>query len=166
MKIGTLGDKMKIIKIETIRISEHPNLIWVKIHTNEGAIGLGESWFGAEAIEADIHTRIAPIVLGQDPQKIETIYSLMRPYVGFFGTGTEMRALSAIDVAIWDINAQLHNVPLYDLLGGKTRPKIKVYNTCAGPNYVSKNADVRPENFGTNKTINKKSTVFLSLIHI
>ena len=48
MKIGTLGnEKMKITKIETIRIPEHPNLIWIKIHTDEGIIGLGESWFGA-----------------------------------------------------------------------------------------------------------------------
>ena len=164
MRIGILGnEKMKITKIETIRIPEHPNLIWIKIHTDEGITGLGESWFGAEAIEADIHSRIASIIIGKDPKKIENIYSLMRPYVGFFGTGVEMRALSAIDVAIWDINAQIHNVPLYDLLGGKTRPKIKVYNTCAGPNYVSKNADVRPENFGTHKTESKNYRVFEDL---
>ena len=101
---------MKIIKIETLRIPEHPNIIWIKIHTDEGIVGLGESWFGAEAIEADIHTRIAPIIIGMDPQKIENLYSLMRPYVGFSGTGTEMRAISAIDVAIWDINAKFQNI--------------------------------------------------------
>ena len=87
----------------------------------------------------------------------------MRPYVCFSGTGTEMRAISAIDVAIWDINAKFQNIPLYDLLGGKTRSKIKVYNTCAGPNYVSKNADVRPENFGTHKVVTKNSEVFEDL---
>ena len=133
---------MKITKIETIRIPEHPNLIWVKIHTNEGLSGIGETWFGAEAVEADIHSRIAPIIINQDPTTIELIYSKMRPYIGFFGTGAEMRALSAIDVALWDLNAKILNVPLYQVLGGQTRTSIKVYNTCAGPSYVSKNADV------------------------
>ena len=66
---------MKITKIETIRIPEHPNLIWIKIHTDEGITGLGESWFGAEAIEADIHSRIAPIIIGKDPKKIENIFN-------------------------------------------------------------------------------------------
>ena len=154
---------MKIIKIETIRIPKHPNLIWIKVFTDEGICGLGESWFGAEAVEADIHSRIAPIIIGKDPKKIESIYSLMRPYVGFFGTGSEMRALSATDVAIWDINAKIHGMPLYDLLGGKTRSKIKVYNTCAGPNYVSQNADVRPNNFGTNKIGNNNHRIFEDL---
>ena len=127
---------MKITKIETIRIPEHPNLIWVKIHTNEGLYGIGETWFGAEAVEADIHSRIAPIIINQDPTKIEFIYSKMRPYIGFFGTGAEMRALSAIDVALWDLHAKILNVPLYQVLGGQTRTSIKVYNTCAGPLYV------------------------------
>ena len=65
---------MLIDKIETIRIPEHPNLIWVKIYNNEGLFGLGETWFGAEAIEADIHSRLAPLLLGQNPTQIEYIY--------------------------------------------------------------------------------------------
>ena len=60
--------------------------------TDEGLFGLGETWFGAEAVEADIHSRLAPLLIGQDPTRVEYIYSLMRPYIGFFGTGTEMRA--------------------------------------------------------------------------
>ena len=154
---------MKITKIETIRIPEHPNLIWVKIHTNEGLYGIGETWFGAEAVEADIHSRIAPIIINQDPTKIEFIYSKMRPYIGFFGTGAEMRALSAIDVALWDLHAKILNVPLYQVLGGQTRTSIKVYNTCAGPSYVSKNADVRPENFGTFHSKHKLKKVYEDL---
>ena len=62
---------MLIDKIETIRIPEHPNLIWVKIYNNDGLFGLGETWFGAEAVEADIHSRLAPLLIGQDPTKIE-----------------------------------------------------------------------------------------------
>ena len=74
---------MKITKVETIRLRSRATLIWVRIHTDEGIIGLGESWFGCAAIEADIHDRVAPALLGQDPSRIEALNRQMRPYVGF-----------------------------------------------------------------------------------
>jgi len=73
----------------------------------------------------------------------------MRPYAGFGSTGAEMRALSMVDVALWDLAAKSMECPLHDLLGGATRASIPVYNTCAGPQYVSQTAAVRPDNFGT-----------------
>ena len=139
---------MKIIAVETLRLKRHGTLIWLRLHTDEGVTGLGESWFGAAAIEADIHDRLAPVLLGQDPSRIEHLNRKMLPYVGFQGTGAEIRALSAADVALWDIAGKLANKPLYDLLGGKTRDSVQLYNTCAGPDYVSKSSDVRPDNFG------------------
>jgi L-alanine-DL-glutamate epimerase-like enolase superfamily enzyme len=110
--------------------------------------GLGETWFGAATVEADIHDRIAPLLLGQDARNIAHLKRLMTPYVGFCGTGAEMRALSAIDVALWDIAGKSASKPLRDVLGARVRDRIPVYNTCAGPNYVSKTSDVRPGNFG------------------
>lgn len=154
---------MLINKIQTIRTPDHRNLIWVKVYTDDGLFGLGETWFGAESVEADIHSRLAPLLIGQEPTRIEYIYSKMRPYIGFFGTGVEMRALSALDVALWDLHGKIKNMPLYDLLGGKTKSNIKVYNTCAGPNYVSQNADVRPDNFGTHKIKDNKSKLYEDL---
>jgi galactonate dehydratase len=139
---------MKITKIETVRLTSRPTLIWVRVHTDEGLIGLGESWFGCAAVEADIHERIAPALIGADPSRIEALSRAARPYVGFCGTGAEIRAASAIDVALWDIVGQAAGKPLYALLGGATRDDIRVYNTCAGPDYVSQSSDVRPENFG------------------
>lgn len=62
---------MKIKAVETLRLKEHPNLVWVRIHTDSGLTGLGETYFGAGPVEADIHDRIAPIVLGEDARKIE-----------------------------------------------------------------------------------------------
>ncbi len=155
---------MLINKIQTIRTPDHPNLIWVKVYTDDGLFGLGETWFGAESVEADIHSRLAPLLIGQEPTRIEYIYSKMRPYIGFFGTGVEMRSLSALDVALWDLHGKIKNMPLYDLLGGKTKSNIKVYNTCAGPNYVSQNADVRPDNFGTHEIKNNKSQLYEDLV--
>jgi L-alanine-DL-glutamate epimerase-like enolase superfamily enzyme len=141
---------MKITAVETLRLGEHANLLWVRVHTDQGLVGLGETWFGAAAVEADIHERIAALVLGEDPSRIEHLNRRMRPYAGFCGTGAEMRALSALDVALWDIAGKAQGRAICDLLGGRTREAIAVYNTCAGPSYVSKTSAVRPENFGPN----------------
>ena len=151
---------MKITKIETIRLRSRATLIWVRIHTDEGLVGLGESWFGCAAIEADIHDRVAPALLGQDPSRIEALNRQMRPYVGFTGTSAEMRANSAVDVALWDIQGKATGQPLYAMLGGATRDRIRVYNTCAGPDYVSKSSDVRPGNFGLDSEISQRGKVF------
>ena len=118
------------------------------MHTDQGLTGLGETYFGAASTEADVHERIAPLVLGEDAGRIEHLNRRMRPYVGFAGTGAEMRALSAVDVALWDIAGKAKGQPLCDLFGGRKRTEIAVYNTCAGPSYVSKTSAVRPENFG------------------
>lgn len=139
---------MKITAVETLRIAERPNLVWVRLRTDEGITGLGESWFGSATVEADVHERIAPLLLGQDPGHIDALARRLRPYVGSFGSGAEMRACSAVDVALWDIAGKVAGKPIHGLLGGALRDCIAVYNTCAGPDYVSKTADVRPGNFG------------------
>lgn len=139
---------MKIQSVETLRLRDHPNLLWVRLHTDNGLTGLGETYFGAGPVEADIHERIAPVILGQDAGRIEYLNMKMQPYTGFGGSGAELRALSAVDVALWDLAGKAADMPLCDLLGGRTRDAIQVYNTCAGPNYVSKTSAVRPDNFG------------------
>jgi L-alanine-DL-glutamate epimerase-like enolase superfamily enzyme len=139
---------MIISAVETLRIAERPNLVWVRLRTEEGITGLGESWFGSGPVETDVHERIAPLLVGEDPACIEALSRKLRPYVGGFGTGAEMRACSAVDVALWDIAGKVADKPIHDLLGGRLRDSIPVYNTCAGPDYVSKSADVRPRNFG------------------
>ena len=139
---------MKIAAVETVRLENRANLIWVRLHSDDGLIGLGETWFGAGPVEADIHDRIAPLLLGEDAGRIERLAGKLRPYVGFAGTGAEQRANSAVDVALWDLAGQAAGQPVCALLGGPVRERIPVYNTCAGADYVSKTADVRPGNFG------------------
>lgn len=153
---------MKIVSIETIRLEKRPNLLWVQIHTDEGITGLGETWFGAATAEADVLDRIGPMLIGEDPSKIESLTRKIRPYVGFFGTSAEIRACSAVDVALWDIAGKVANLPIYQMLGGATRDKVKVYNTCAGPDYISKTSDVKPENFGLVSEV-PKGTVYEDL---
>jgi galactonate dehydratase len=126
----------KVQCLRTIRIAERPNLIWVEIETDEGLIGLGESFRGAQAVEAVIHEQIAPWLIGRDARRIEAVSRhLMTPYLGFHSTGAEMRAASAIDLALWDLAGKRHGIPVHEALGGAMRTEIRAYNTCAGYAY-------------------------------
>jgi L-alanine-DL-glutamate epimerase-like enolase superfamily enzyme len=127
---------VKIQKIETIRIAEHGNICWVEVHTDAGVTGLGETFFGAEAVEAYIHETAAPLLIGRDPLQIEAISRALTGYLGFASTGVEMRGNSAIDIALWDIFGKVSNQPIAQLLGGFTRSEIRTYNTCAGTSYM------------------------------
>ena len=79
----------RITRIETLRPLSRTSLIWVLVHTSDGVCGLGESWFGSATVEADIHNRIAPLLLGENASAIEQINHLLRPYTGFCGSGAE-----------------------------------------------------------------------------
>ncbi|MEM7238013.1 MAG: mandelate racemase/muconate lactonizing enzyme family protein, partial [Pseudomonadota bacterium] len=138
---------MKITRIETVRPAAPATVIFVRVITEDGFAGLGETWFGPETVEAEIHARLAPQLLGQNATMIPELTRRMRPYVGAWGSGAEMRALSAVNIALWDLAGKRAQCPLYDLLGGRVRDSIPTYNTCAGPDYVSTTSDVRPENF-------------------
>jgi len=140
---------MKIRGVETIRLEEFGNLIWVLIQTDEGLTGLGETFFGPRAVEAWIHETAAPLLLGEDPLRITYLHRKMQGYCGIRGSGAEMRGLSAIDVALWDLWGKATNQPLYQLLGGRTRERVRTYNTCAGYQYIRSNKGQRSENWGT-----------------
>ncbi|MCP5152155.1 MAG: mandelate racemase/muconate lactonizing enzyme family protein [Ectothiorhodospiraceae bacterium] len=139
---------MKITAIETLRLGEFPNMVWVRVRTDEGVTGLGETYFGARAVEAYIHESAAPRLLGKDPLQIERIAHDLQPYVGFSGTGAETRGRSAIDVALWDLFGHATGQPLYQLLGGLTRDRIRTYNTCAGYRYVRTRPDWKADDWG------------------
>jgi L-alanine-DL-glutamate epimerase-like enolase superfamily enzyme len=127
---------MKITAIETIQSKTFPNCIWLHVHTDEGLVGLGETTFGADAVAAFVHESVAPYLLGSDPLEIDRHNKhLMMSYCGFSSHGTEMRAASAVDIALWDIFGQVTDQPIYQLLGGASRDRILAYNTCAGYRY-------------------------------
>ncbi|MCM3760394.1 mandelate racemase/muconate lactonizing enzyme family protein [Alkalihalobacillus oceani] len=142
---------MKITQIETIRLEEFPNICFVQVHTDQGHIGLGETYFAAEAVEAWIHEAGAPVLLGKDPLTIERHWQSMVGFIGSRSTGVENRGRSALDIALWDIFGQVTKQPIYQLLGGKCREKIKAYNTCAGYHYTRKrpkHASLPVDNWG------------------
>ena len=91
---------MKIVKLETIRIEERPNILWLRVYTDEGLIGLGETFFSAETVETYIHEFVAPRVIGRDPLQIDLLANELTGYLGFRSSGAEVRGNSAFDIAI------------------------------------------------------------------
>ena len=139
---------MKITQVETIRLGEFPNIIWVRIHTDEGLVGLGETFMGAAAVEAYLHEWVAPKLLGQDPLAIESRNRDITGYLGWRGSGVETRGNSAVDIALWDIFGKAANMPVHTALGGKSRDSIRIYNTCAGYQYVRSATNQTTANWG------------------
>ena len=139
---------MKITNVETIRLGEFPNIIWVRIHTDEGLTGLGETFMGAAAVEAYIHEWVGPKLIGKDPLAIESRNRDITGYLGWRGSGAETRGNSAVDIALWDIFGKAANMPVYTALGGKSRDDIRIYNTCAGYQYVRSTTNQSSANWG------------------
>ena len=129
---------MRITAIETIHlrsgITVHAGPIqwlWVRIHTDSGLIGLGETYPHPAAEKAVVHESLAPVLLGRDPSQIDRLWADMLQAVSFSGwAGAEMRAIGAVDIALWDLAGKVANLPVYQLLGGASRESIRTYNTC------------------------------------
>lgn len=127
---------MKITSLETVRLGEFANLVWVRLHTDEGITGLGETFMGAAAVESYLHETVAPKLIGRDPMHIEAINRDLLGYLGWRGAGVETRGNSAVDIALWDIFGKALGVPVSIALGGRSRESVRTYNTCAGYKYV------------------------------
>lgn len=121
---------MRITTVETIRLKEHPHLLWVQIHTDDGLVGLGETFYTPSVVAAAIHDWFGPLLIGRDPYEIERLWEQMFRLSDHAGYGgAEMRAISALDIALWDLKGQALGVPVYELLGGAVRRRVPVYAT-------------------------------------
>ena len=139
---------MKITKIETVRVKDFPNLLWVEVHTDEGVAGLGETFFMSQTVESYVHEVVAPKLLGRNPLAIDRIAKDLTGYLGFRSTGAEMRGNSAIDIALWDLFGHATGQPVAQLLGGFSRQEIRTYNTCAGNTYMRDAKGQKTVNYG------------------
>ena len=138
---------MEITKVEIIclRIPERKNTcVWgedaviIRVHTDTGLIGVGESDSSPMVVKAFVETPdsnlacigLRDLILGENPLEIQKLWDKMYDYSSYMGRrGAAIHAMSAIDIALWDIAAQHYGVPLHTLLGGKYRDKIKAYGT-------------------------------------
>ena len=139
-RAGAKDRAMKITAIDTIQLAEFSNLVWVELHTDEGLVGLGETFRNPQATAAYIHETCAPYLLGKDPLQIERhAHALMHEvgshFAGFPSRSVEVRGNSAVDCALWDLFGKAAGLPLHQLLGGLCRERIRIYNTCASAGY-------------------------------
>ena len=101
----------------------------VKVTASDGSYGWGESYAPAVVARASIDW-LADTVIGENPLHIETVWSKLRRKIGVFGrSGVLVGAMSAIDIALWDLRGKLLGQPVSALLGGQRRDKVKVYAT-------------------------------------
>jgi L-alanine-DL-glutamate epimerase-like enolase superfamily enzyme len=131
---------LRITAIETVIPDDiMPGLLLIRIHTDAGVIGHGETAYAPHAVQAMIHDWMARRLLGADALAIESHWRFLYERCSAFGgRGTELRALSAIDVALWDILGQVCGRPVWQLIGGRSRERVTVYNSCGGPSYGRK----------------------------
>jgi L-alanine-DL-glutamate epimerase-like enolase superfamily enzyme len=128
---------MKITGIETLQLGEFPFLLWLRIHTDAGLVGTGETFWAPGPVAAYIHDNAASYLIGKDPRDIELHdRRLGSVYVGARDSGAEMRGNSAVNIALWDIYGQALGEPVWRLLGGRTHESVPIYNTCAGYTHV------------------------------
>ena len=129
---------MKITSVETIRVSRGVTVhqgpiqwLWVRIHTDAGLVGLGETYPWPDAEAAVVRRSLAPVLLGRDPSRIDQLWNDMFRAINYSGwAGAEIRAISAVDMALWDLAGKAAGLPVYKLLGGASRDRIRTYNTC------------------------------------
>ncbi len=122
---------MKITKLETIFVK--PRWMFLKMHTDEGLVGWGEPIVEGRArtVAAAVHD-FEDYLIGQDPRRIEHHWQVMYRSTFYRGGPVLVSAISGIEQAMWDILGKSLGVPVYQLLGGACRDRIRVYSQCHG----------------------------------
>ncbi len=119
-------DPLKITKLETFLVK--PRWLFLKVHTNAGITGLGEPITEGRAKTcAEAVAEIAPYLIGKDPRAVSHHWQAIYRHAFYRGGPILTSALSGIDMALWDIKGKALGVPVYELLGGPTRNRVRVY---------------------------------------
>lgn len=122
---------MKITKLTTYRLP--PRWMFLKIETDEGVVGWGEPVIEGRArtVEAAVH-ELGDYLIGQDPSRINDLWQVMYRAGFYRGGPILMSAIAGIDQALWDIKGKVLNAPVWQLMGGLVRDKIKAYSWVGG----------------------------------
>lgn len=126
-----------ITQLEILKVP--PSWVWLKLHTDEGVVGLGEPYLEGqpESVIQEVH-RLEPLLLGKDPRRVEELWDTMYRASGYRGGAVTMSAISGIDIALWDVAGKLVGQPIHRMLGGACRDRIKMYHASGGapPHWV------------------------------
>jgi galactonate dehydratase len=132
----TATGALTITALETLVPKIMPGLVLLRVHTADGLVGHGESYIAPQAIAALIHDWFSDRLLGADALAIESHWRFLYERTSNIGSrGAELRAISAVDLALWDLLGQVCGQPVYRLLGGPVRDRVPVYNSCGHPAY-------------------------------
>jgi galactonate dehydratase len=128
---------IKITKLETFMVK--PRWLFLKVHTNAGVVGLGEPITEGRALTCIAAIKeIEPYLIGKDPRNVAHHWQAIYRHAFYRGGPILTSALSGIDQALWDIKGKLLGVPVYELLGGPTRDRIRVYAHARTPEDIIK----------------------------
>ena len=117
---------MKITKVKSFASAD--GYFFVKVETDAGIYGVGEGGLRRRALAlAEVVRSFEPFLIGADPFRIEHLWQVMFRGGFFPGGVVQSAAVSAVDIALWDIKGKALNVPVYELLGGRTRDKVVCY---------------------------------------
>jgi len=125
---------MRITDVKVIVTSPGRNFVTLKIVTDQGVHGIGDATLNGreKAVVAYLEDHVAPLLIGRDARRIEDTWQLLYRGAYWRRGPVTMRAIAAVDVALWDIKAKAAGMPLYDLLGGKSREGVLVYGHANG----------------------------------
>jgi galactonate dehydratase len=119
-------DPLKITKLETFLVQ--PRWLFLKVHTNAGITGLGEPITEGRALTCQMAVKeMEPYLIGKDPRAVAHHWQAIYRHAFYRGGPILTSALSGIDQALWDIKGKALGVPVYELLGGPTRNRVRVY---------------------------------------
>jgi galactonate dehydratase len=128
-------DPIKITKLETFLVK--PRWLFLKIHTDAGIVGLGEPIVEGRALTvAAAMNEIEPYLKGKDPRQVVHHWQAIYRHAFYRGGPILTSALSGIDMALWDIKGKALGVPVYELLGGPTRRRVRVYAHAGTPERI------------------------------
>ncbi len=143
---------MKITDIKTFLVGAGGrNYVFVKVETDQGIHGIGEAYScGPDEATAATINDFKRWLVGQDPRNIEYLWALMYNFTRFPGGSVVNAALSGIEHALWDISGKAAGLPVYMLLGGRCRDKVRLYQSAGGgePSEVADNAKRLVEKYG------------------
>ncbi|MHB8902227.1 MAG: galactonate dehydratase [Thermoguttaceae bacterium] len=128
-------EPLKITRLETFLVK--PRWLFLKIHTDAGIVGLGEPILEGRAKTcAAAVEEIAPYLVGKDPRRVVHHWQAIYRHAFYRGGPILTSVLSGIDQALWDIKGKALGVPVYELLGGPTRDRVRVYHHASTPERI------------------------------
>jgi len=154
---------MRITKLTTYRVP--PRWMFLKIETDEGVVGWGEPVIEGRArtVEAAVH-ELSEYLVGQDPSRINDLWQVMYRAGFYRGGPILMSAIAGIDQALWDIKGKVMNQPVYELLGGLVRDKMKVYSWVGGDRPADVIRDIKRLREGGFDTFKMNGTEELGIV--